>query len=283
MPSSKLVNDSAANLSVFDYSDYRVFMSDLIRIKTGSGSRGGYSLGAICRRSGALSKAHLSLVLRSKRDVSSRVMIPLGSALGLHGRELTYFETLIKFNQAQTLREKEYYFEQLSDARPRRLDPNLSLEQYRALMSWHCMVIRELSKHPLFKPDPKLISRMLKGRLSPAQARQALELLLKTGLAKTDDAGRFVPSEQVLVSGDEVKSLAIQAYHRSCLELAMDVLANDEVDQREFASINLILTPAQFNELKQRIKSLREEFVQMPHDENATDVCQININLLKLT
>src|SRR4051794_11354962 len=109
--------------SVFDYTDYRSFLNDLLSEKRKNNDKS-FSLGAISHRAKTLSKAHISLLLKGRRDLSAKRILPLGSAIGLKGRELRYFESLINFNQTENLNEREHFLQTMITLRPKRQNAN---------------------------------------------------------------------------------------------------------------------------------------------------------------
>lgn len=269
--------------SIFNYSDYRAFLSDWLACKGQSADRHKFTLGAISKRAGQISKAHLCLILARKRQLSAKKTFQLGVALGLKKDELQYFEHLVQFNSARSLREKEHFLQKMAGFRLKSGSEKMSSQHYLGLYSWHCLVIRELSKHPEFIPDPALISKRLKGHLSTGEAKQALAVLVESGLVERGADGKIKANDVSLHSSDEIHSVAIQTYHRSCLILAKKVLESDSIEDREFGSVNLIVSTRQMKWLKEKIKALRCELAELESDADAREVCQINFQILKLT
>jgi len=55
-------------------------------------------------------------------------------------------------------------------------------DQYKLLSKWYHMVVRALVSLDDFRPDPKFLSRKLRGFVSPAEIEKSLELLVEIGL-----------------------------------------------------------------------------------------------------
>lgn len=272
-----------SELSVYDYIEYRKYLRDITIVykKPGISS----SMSSLARRSQNISKAYLSLVMSGRRNLSAEKAANIGKALGLKQKELSYFENLVKFNQSKTLNEKTMLLEQIIALRPKQKKQTLNMQNYRVLENWHCLVIRELVRLKDFKEDSKWITQKLKKRLSEAEAKLAIKTLIESGLLTRDEAGRLTRSDISLQTSDELRSIAIQQYHASCFQLAQNVLQQDSVDQREFASVNKLLTKSQFAIVKEKIKRFRDELLEIFDEEQKEEraVCQINIQLLNLT
>ena len=222
--------------------------------------------------------------MRGKRNISGRKSKILGKALGLQGGRLFYFMALVRFNQCGTAQEKEQLFAQLVSARPRGLPPNFNIEHYLILESWHCLAILELTKHSRFSETPAEISRLLKGRLRPGEAKAALALLLRMGMLVRGAKGKLQTAQRILKTSDEVNAVAVRKYHKSCLRLGLAVLESDQTAVREFSSLNVALTEEQFAEVKLKMKKFREEIAAMQPELSAkSKICQLNVQLLSLS
>lgn len=262
--------------SVYQYVDYRAFLRELIQSRKQTDRT--FSLGRLSRKAPGFSKAYLSLILSGKRNVSSAKIAALGQAVDLEGDHLRYFQSLVRFNQAKTAEEKRFFFERMMEARPRTEARLLEQDQYEVLRNWHCLVLRELVRLPDFDPQPAAISARCRGRLSPSEAKDALDLLVRTGLVARTDAGEYKAGEETLRTSDEVRSIAVQQYHESCLELGKQALRQDPLESREFASVNFALTEDQVQWVKRRLKDLRDEVGGLPvQGGERRKVCQLNL------
>jgi uncharacterized protein (TIGR02147 family) len=227
----------------------------------------------------------LTHILKGKKNISQGTIVKIANGLKLKGRELDFFECLVKFNQSNKKEEQEFFLSQLITIRPKKLSENLLLEQYSILENWHCTVIREMVGLPDFREDPVFISNRLNGRIRPSQVKKALQILKSTKLLVKDENGKLVHSDRVLRTTDEIQSLAIQKYHKSCMELGSEVIVNTPLKKREFSSVTMTLSPEQFEKLKDKIKIFRDEIIRMelakPSKEN--QVCQFNMQFFSMT
>jgi uncharacterized protein (TIGR02147 family) len=265
------------NLNIFEMLDYRSFLK--LRIQNSSK----LSLQAVASRSGCMSKSYLSLVINGKRNLSPEKAALVGRAVGLKGNELKYFESLVRYNRTKEQTAKTHFLKELAILRPRRSLGRTNFEDAEVLRTWHAMVLRELVALPNFSSDPRNISILLRGLLSPSEAKRALSLLLQTKLV-VQDGDQFVASEAALQSTDEIRSLAIQQYHKSCLDLGRRVLETQPLRDREFGCVNASISAESFRLIKERLKALREEILHIALKDPAPDrVCQLNFQFFQLT
>lgn len=267
-----------STISVYTYSDYRDYLKDVISVH-----KKGLSLSNLARKSQKFSKSYLSMVINGRRNLSSSKTVYLGQVLGLKSRELSFFETLVKFNQAATLNEKAFFLDQINIIKPKRVSPVLDTQHFEVLENWHALVIREMMRLPDFIEDPKWIVDRLEKRVSESDVRLALKRLQLSKIVARDKDGKLKPSSELLTTSDEVNSIYVQKYHSSCARLAQRILEEESLQKREFASINKTLSESQFKLLKQKIKNFRDEILDLVSDDTQNEgVYQINIQLLNL-
>ena len=257
--------------------DYRSFLRDYLKAKPH------FSLTQLGRKSGGISKAHLSLIASGKRNIASKRIHQLGSSLDLSAKEMHYFENLVRFNQAKSSPEKQFHLDKLMDAHPERRGKSLEQSQYAILKNWHALVIRELVRLPGFDATPSAIAKRCRNRMSPAEAKAALEALVHAELVTITDDGKYLATSETLRTSDEIKSTLIQSYHASCLDLAKESLQNDTVDSREFSSINVALTSEQFEIIKNKLKEFRDGVIPKNTGHGDKNVYQLNMQLFAMT
>lgn len=96
----------------------------------------------------------------------------------------------------------------------------------------------------------------------------------------------------MVLSSDEVRSLAIRNYHRQMLELAKQSLESLPMEQREFGALTLNLPESALPELKFKLKEIRKELhewglqvaqIQAQQGNLNESVTQINFQMFPLT
>jgi len=269
--------------SIYKYLDYRQFLRDILAHKKSASPA--FSLEMLGRKTGCITKSHLSLILSGKRTLTTRRAAALGKALGLSDREIVFYHKLIQFNQAKDDFEKEQYLGEMMSQLGRTLGANLSIKHYQVLEEWHGMAIRELARLPSFDPNPQAISARLKGLLTPQAAKKSLSNLVEAGLLKINENGDYKPSDETLRTTDEVNNLAVRKYHKSCLELGKKIIETEPIADREFGSINFLMKPEDQSKLKELLKSFREQILALSTSENdnRAKLTQVNIQMFHLS
>jgi uncharacterized protein (TIGR02147 family) len=269
--------------SIFKYLDYRQYLKDFLAHKRETSPT--FSLEQLGRRTGCLTKSHISLIVSGKRALTTKRATALAMALGMNSKEISYYHKLIQFNQAKEPAEKEHFLCEMMSQLGRSMGENISMKSYKVLEEWHGLAIVELARLPEFDPNPQMISARLKGLLSAQEAKRAVQLLLDVGMLKYIDDGAIVATDQTIRTSDEVNSLAIRRYHKSCLELGKKIIEIEPVTEREFGSVNVLIKPDDIQKLKDLIKNFREQVLALAQTssvENAS-VTQVNVQMFKVS
>ncbi len=138
-----------------------------------------------------------------------------------------------------------------------------------------------------FRDDPYWIQRRLNGRIDLKEIVAALNFLKKKGFIQKRPDGQFEVKDDIVISSDEVKSLAVRTFHRRILEQAIEALEDLPSDQREFGALIFQLPEPALPELKARLKNFRKELHQWALEQNQPTqdkaVVQLNLQMFPQT
>ena len=268
-------------VDVFSYFDYRSFLRDAYAdLKQ---NQRGFSYRWFARRAGMTSPNFLKLVMDGKRNLTSESTEKFAGALGLNSQETSFFHELVGFTQAPTAHEKNRHFERIGAFRRHRAVRALERHQFEYLSNWWNPAIRELVACEGFIEDETWIAQKLVPPISPAQARQALDLLLALGFLERDASGALRQGEPLLSTGPEVRSLAVGNFHRQMMERAAASIEEVDREMRDISGLTVALSPESFQMFKQKIVELRAELLELSAAETRpTRVVQINFQLFPL-
>jgi len=206
-------------------------------------------------------------------------------ALGLNQRQRFFFENLIRFNQANETEAKCYYYEQLLPILKKEFGTRLTANQYDYYRRWYVPIIREMVGLEDFREEPKWISRRLRNKVSPAEAREAVQLLIELKLIKRNADGRLQPLSVSVTTAPAVGWISVFKFHEAMLDAAKESLKLDRGRDREISSISVALTPQQFQQCKLEIQEFENRLMQNfeKTDPEARDVYQFNFQLFPVT
>ena len=263
------------------YSDYRQFLADYHRWRKQVDP--GFSLRRFAKEIGFSSHTMLRYVLEGARNLSKRSLVKFSLALGLSGPRAEFFENLVFFNQAASLREKDHFYQKLLAADKGRGMKKMESRQFEALKTWYHTAIRESLNLGAFKPDPEWIARTLLPAIEPREARDSLKVLLESGLIRRTANG-YRAVDDAITTDDETMALFVRNYHLEMLELAKRALDTVEPGQRDISSVCMTIREADFGKLKKQIQLMRKELrVFAVAGKQAERVVQVNIQLFPLS
>ncbi len=267
-------------LSIYGYTDFRTYLREFYEFR--KDGQHGYSFRAFSKAAGFSSPNILKLVIEGERNISPDATQKFIKALGLKGQMSEYFDALVRMNQAKSDSDKEHYFELLQKLTPQGKRRDLNAESLKYVSHWLYPVIREMVALEDFRDDPYWIARRINGKASIPEISQALQFLLKEGFIEKVD-GHFVPKDNMVLTSDEVKSLAIRNFHRLMLDQAKESLETLTMEEREFGALTFVLPAAALDELKYKMKLFRRELhtwaMQVAEEKTGEIVVQVNAQM----
>lgn len=272
---------TSRTLSIYGYTDYRSYLRDFYEYR--KDSERGYSFRTFSKAGGFSSPNILKLVMDGERNIGPEAMLKFVKALNLKGPMAEYFVALVNMNQAKSDAEKDQWFAELTKLTPHAKRRDLNPEGHKYLSHWIYPVLREMVSLEDFRDDPYWISRRLNGKASANEIAAALQFLLSEGFIEKKSDGKYVATDHMVLSSDEVKSLAVRNYHRQMLEQAKECLESLPLEMREFGALTFILPESAIEELKFKIKAFRRDLhtwaIQAAQQSNENVVVQTNIQM----
>lgn len=273
---------------ILEYTNYRVFLHDYYAYKKATSAA--FSLRFFAARAGLSSHAHLKLVMDGKRNITKNTVVKIIQGLGLVDERAEYFENLVFFNQAQTDKEKTFYYGKLVKSSPGSRLCKLSNSQFRIFTEWYHSVIREMVDLSGFNPAPEWISRKLGGKVSAEEVTESLKLLTSLGLlSKTANGYRqsrnlVTTDDEVMKTDSEINDMLVKEYHRQMLDRAKDSLESVLAKNRDISAVTFAIRRKDFPTLKKHLQLMRKELLDFSCDAGSgEDVVQVNIQLFPLT
>jgi uncharacterized protein (TIGR02147 family) len=275
------LHSDPGTLSIYGYTDYRGYLKDFYEFKKDSAR--GYSYRSFSKTAGFSSPNFLKLVIDGKRNISPEAIDKFIKALRLTPQMGEYFRALVKMNQSKSDDDKAKFYEDLKHLTPHAKRRELNVEEYQYLSSWLYPVLRELIELKSFRDDPYWIARRLKSKVNVSDITKALSWLVKAGFIEKLANGCYTSHDNMVLTSDEVKNLAIRNYHRQMLEQAKEALEELDVSEREFGALTFSLPSSALDELKFKLKNFRRDLhtwaMQTVSDSSGEMVVQVNLQM----
>lgn len=174
-------------ISVFDYSDYRVFLNTWIDSQHKRGIKGHFS------KALGISSTMVSLILKGEKQLSLEQAAEAIDYLGLKEKEADYFFLLVELGKAGTHKLRQKLKHKINESQKeakqisKRLRKDLELtEEQKAIYysSWVFTGIRNLSALEQFSDTSRIAERL---NIPVALASKTLDFLISNGLCKFEN------------------------------------------------------------------------------------------------
>lgn len=274
--------ESGLSLSIFNYSEPGEFLKDAWNKKRAFNKN--FTVRAWASQLGISGHANFHQMINGKRPIPKKYALDIAKSLSLSPKEAMYFETLIDFKKARTLKLKAHYSDRLKELAP---GPKLNLheiESFRYLKNPLNGAIIELTSLKDFKCDPLWIKERLTLPATINEIKKSLELMLSLNLIKEDD-GKLKPTHKHLYTKQDVSNEALREYHKNIMKHATQEIENQDVTEREFNASAFGIKKEDMPKAKERIREFMQNFIKEFESDHgqAEEIYQLGIQFFGLS
>ncbi len=268
--------------NLLTYSDYRQYLRDYYEINKAANPD--FSFRYLSQRAGVNSSAYFKYVIEGKRNLTKGSLLKTCMALKLKDRDAEYFENLVFFNQAKTLREKNFYFERLTKLKGLFDTRRVRQDQYAFYSEWYHSAVREMLGCIRFDGDYDDLAARMVPQITAKQARDSVALLLRLGLVRKDAQGIWHATDPVLTTDGQVSAKDVSDFQLRMLLLASEAFGRFTSEERLMSSTTFSISAKTLDLFKRKIRALKSELLELARlDDEADRVFQLNLNLFPLT
>ena len=266
---------------IYEYSDYRKFIKDYYERHKAVNAN--FSYRYLAEKAGINSAPFFKFLIEGTRNLTKSTLLKTCAALGLKDKEAEYFEHLVFFNQARTVREKNQFFDRLIALQKARNMLRIRKDQYAYFREWHHCVIRELAAMHDFKEDYGGLGRLLNPAISAEKAEESVKLLLELGFLRREQ-GRYLQAEPLITTGPGIQDYQIIRHQVRMLEMAIEAFERCAPADRIASSTTLSLSRKGFERIIARLRDFRTHAMETARqDADPEAVYQMTVNLFNLT
>lgn len=243
--------------NIFQYLDFRKFLKDAYDWK--KQNHKGYSQRTFISDAGLPESCSslLPAIINGRRNLSQNQRVKFGLALGLKEKNYDYWDTLVQFNQAKGMVEKNFFFEQLQKFH-RSKARIISQTQMRFYSKWYYNAIWNYFGLYPNQNHPGVIAASLFPKISIPQVKEAIDLLLELNLIRRTANGYRV-EEMHLSTENDVKSLVARQYIEELTKMSLEMLSQVPSTNRQYNALMFGVNETGFLAIKDRIRSFQEE------------------------
>ena len=191
---------------------------------------------------------------------------------------------MVKLDNAKTDAEKKAAFNKMIAIADSHKAKILEGDSFRYFESWKHQVLRELAP-AMPGAKPLALAHACRPDITAAEVTVALNFLVKAGLLKKDEQGRYIQTDTYVSTGPmDVTPVAVRGLHRQMGEIALEAIEGVPQDQRHFSGLTLGITRDAYGEIVQKIAEFRKELVAIATRDSATDeVYRLNVQFFPMT
>lgn len=200
---------------IFDYTDYRIFLKNVLAEKAKAGE--GYSLRAFAEKLG-VSNSYFSEVLGDKKSLSLELAYKVAFKLHLTAAETEYFCLLIQLEKEEDPYFREEFSKRLKALNPKRKTHDLSVDLFAIISNWHHYAILELTQLTGFRLSAAAAAKRLS--ISKSEAEVAIDRLVRLELLIQDAKHGYLKAHQNLMVASSFHNQGIKQFHKQILQKA---------------------------------------------------------------
>ncbi|MGZ3742992.1 MAG: TIGR02147 family protein [Pseudobdellovibrionaceae bacterium] len=267
--------------SIFEYSDYRSYLSDYFRQAKSSNRH--FSYRVFSRNCGFKSPNFLMLVMNGKSRLTSVSVEKVIKGIKLNKEEGKFFRNMVAFNEAKTSDIKRQHAKEMLLSRTfKELHP-LSEGQLEYLATWYFPVIRSVIGLESCPQDPEWIASHIRPQLKEDEVKTALTTLESLGLLIKNEKGEYQQASSMVSTPSEVLSIFAAQYHQQMLDRAKESIDRFKREQRHLAGMTVALNQESLDDVKKLVEKFRSEVMTLASRSAGTkDIYQVNLQVFPL-
>jgi uncharacterized protein (TIGR02147 family) len=267
--------------SVYEYSDYRLFIKDYYEQRKAESPA--FSYRYLAQKAGINSAPFFKFLIEGKRNLTSETVGKVATALKLDAKSREYFENLVFFNQAKTTKDKNQFFDKLIALRKAQNILRIGSDKYEYFSEWYHCAIREIASVGNFRDDFAKLGNSLRPPISAIKAQESVDLLLRLGFLKQEN-GRYKQADPLLSTGYGIEDYHVIKFQIKMLRMAIEAFERTMSPERSMSSLTFSLSRSTYLALVKEVRVFRARVMEMVgKDESPEMVYHLNIGLFPLS
>ena len=266
--------------NIYKFIDYRKFLLEFITHKKLKNHR--FSCRQLATQLGT-SPATFVRILNGKRNLSKKMLPKFIAYFKLRERASEYFGLMVELAHVKGADKKNAVYRKLLAFRNERIKTIRPLH-YSLFETWYLAALREIIDIRGTIGSAKSLAAMVQPPITPRQATRAVDTLRGMKVISEGKRGRSSASDKFLSTGEKWESVAIGDFQVQMARLAEEALLHVPKDERDFSTLTLGLSEADFYQVKEILKKARQEILAVAEDSAKRErVYEINMQLFPIS
>lgn len=266
-------------ISVFNYTDYRKYLSDYYTFENSKNRRFSYRF--IAEHVGFNSAGFFTKILKSETNISLNMAEDFAIFLKLTRRQTKYFLELVQYNQAKEDSDKKEHFENMLKFKEVTFH-KMELINYKFFDKWYYPVIRDiLAFYPFDGTNYPELASMLIPAISVPNAKNAIRVLEELNLIKKSKKGIYKQVHKILDCGDdEVNSIARCNYMQSALDITKNSVFGIPKKERLLSSTTISISDDSYDKIVELANEFRKKVLAVAEEDQVPS--RTNLMMIQL-
>ena len=263
------------DLSILDYTDYRTFLIDYCNHKRQA--EPGWSVRKWTHQLGMCSPSTFTMIIKGRRSPRLELARRMSKTIEFNLKEENYFLDLIRLEKvSRDPNASVLLMENLAKTRRSVKYKHLDHRTFAALSQWHCVAIKDMVHLATFREDPDWIASHLSFPITPAQAREALDILKRHGLIARV-RGRLQVVDEHLDTSFDISDEAIKSFHEQALKNAGTAIRKFGTQTRECIGTTFAFNKRDLQKAKEMLRNFELEFCKVFERDRTDSVYHLEI------
>lgn len=275
-----------------DYMNYRQFLGAFYQYKrkASKGSLRAYTYAVFSAAANIKSPNYLKMIIEGKRNLSDEMIGKFGKALGFMKEQSEEFRLLVQFTQATDPAERNMYLKKLSEHRVagKLKSGEIDRKTWEKVPNWVAWIVYAMVDQEGVVYDTNTLKHLLRGKASDDEIENAVATLITNGDVRRDEVtGELKKARSLTESPEDIPVALVRKLQSQLMYLGLESLYQDQPTEREFGTLTMSLTKAEFEEIKFKLRQMRKSL----HKDNSIArmkdkgerVYQLNIQLFPVT
>lgn len=290
-PASTLSPEVVRGPQVSEYLDYRQYLQDFYlykRSQTKNQLRP-YTYSVFAAAADIKSPNYLKMIIEGKRNLSEDMIMKFSKALGHNKARSVEFRLLVLFNQTTDPAERNLLLKELTEVRVEGKIKSGEIDQktWDKVPSWVTWVVYAMIDQEGVSFQTDELKGLLRGKARADEIEEAIEKLIASGDVVKDETGKLKKSRALTEGADEIPVALIRKLQAQLMLLGLESIYEDNPTEREFGTLTMALTKAEFEEIRFKLRQMRKQL----HKDNSIArmnslgerVYQLNLQLFPVT
>ncbi|MES2801461.1 MAG: TIGR02147 family protein [Bdellovibrionota bacterium] len=225
-----------------------------------------------------ISPSALSEIMSGKRKVSKKMAVKLLDRMYLDPKEAEAIKLLFDGNGHDHEADPEKGLLQKYKKNINYL--KLSSDQFNMISEWQHFALLSLMETVDFISEIPWMAKRL--ALSVTDVQKTLNRLMDLNLVSRK-YNRYAPTNEPLITSDDVANQAVRKSHYEDLKLAEKVLDHCPVELRDFTAVTVAVDKSKIPEAKKMIREFQDSLSQFLEDGNKDEVYKLTFYMYPLS